>query len=55
MQQNIQSKAFDRTEELDCKLYIQSVSIFLALFECSLHITEMIFKGEVLCFFLLSY
>ena len=55
MQQNIQSKAFDRTEDLDCKLYIQSVSIFLALFECSLHITEMIFKGEVLCFFLLSY
>ena len=55
MQQNIQSKAFGRTENLVCKLYIQSASIFLALFEPSLHITEMMFKDEVLCSFLLSY
>ena len=55
MQQNIQSKAFGRTEDLVCKLYIQSASIFLALFEPSLHITEMMFKDEVLCSFLLSY
>ena len=27
MQQNRQSKAFGRTEDLICKLYIQSVSI----------------------------
>ena len=54
MQQNIQSKAFGRTEDLACKLYIQSVSIFLALFERSLHITEMMFKSEVLFFFVLS-
>ena len=63
MQQIIQSKAFSRTEDLVCKLYIQSVRIFLALFERSLnitemmfkgdvlHITEMMFKGDVLCFF----
>ena len=55
MQQNIQSEALGRTEDLVCKLYVQSVSIFLALFERSLHITEMTFKVEVLCFFLLNY
>ena len=36
MQQNIKSKAFGKTEDLVCKLYIQSVSIFLAFFERSL-------------------
>ena len=48
-------KSIRQTEDLVCKLYIQSVSIFLALFERSLHITEMMFKSEVLFFFLLSY
>ena len=55
MQQNIKSKAFGKTEDLVCKLYIQSVSIFLAFFERSLHMTEVMFKGEILCFSLLSY